>query len=315
MAIISCEVDDAYCDEDKDGYTTYTVQYKVIADAATGPEEVRQHGQLPDRFSTYSINNGGVIESNAFAVFQGLSVRFKSVEDSRRLFIATAKFSDKPDEGQKKDPDQPPGDPLDEPPEISTHSQKDKKPILLALDGEMIASSAGEPYDPVQEIDDTHYLLRIVKNFPDIDLAFNASYRDAINSDIFFGCAPETVKVETPGTFERLWAGNTKYYRVTWEFSLLSGEDISGAGPVAIIDDWRLKLYDYGMYKLVGTAPNQKRVTIKGLDGADLSAPTLLDNAGAVLAIGQSPKLRRTPLGYPVYRQLPFAALGLPTAP
>jgi hypothetical protein len=69
------------------------------------------------------------------------------------------------------------------------------------------------------------------------------------------------------------------------------------------------------MYKLVGAAPNQKLVPLKGLDGVPLTAPRLLDNAGGVLGIGQTPKLRRTPLGYTVCRALPFGALGLPTEP
>lgn len=316
MAVLSCNVDDAYCDEDPNGYREYTVVYKLITDAVTGPNTALNHSALPTRNSTYSVSEGVVSESNTGAMYRGKSIRYQGKDESRKIFLVTAKFSDNPGDGQDKDPEQPPGLPWEAPAEISTHSQKDKKPILLDLDGNLISSSAGEPYDPVQEVDNTHYLLRIVKNFLNIDIPFNATYRDAVNSDVFFGCAPETVKVEVPGTFERLWFGPQKYFRLTWEFSLLSGDDISAPGsPIAVIDDWRIKLYDYGMYKLVGVAPNQKLVPIKGLDGVPLTAPRLLDNAGGVLGIGQTPRLRRAPLGYRGYRSMPFAALGLPTEP
>lgn len=316
MAVLSCNVDDVTCDEDLNGYTTYTVVYRVIADIATGPETVRVYSGLPTRSSTYSVVEGSVSESNTGAGYQGKSVKFQEVKESKKIFLVTAKFSDNPTAGQKKDPEEPPGLPWEAPADISTHSAKDKKPILLDLDGNLIASSAGEPYDPVQEVDDTHYILRIVKNFLNIDIPFNASYRDTVNSDVFFGCQPESVKVETPGVFERLWFGPQKYFRLTWEFSLLSGDDISSPGSsVAVFDDWRRKLYDYGMYKLVGVVPNQKLVAIKGLDGRELAAPRLLNNAGAVLPIGQPPELRRWPLGYRVYRSQPFGALGLPTEP
>lgn len=316
MAVISCNVDDAYCDEDQNGYRDYTVVYRVITDAITGPNEALNYASLPTRNSFYSVAEGVVSETNTGASFRGKGIRYQGKDESRKIFLVTVKFSDNPGTGQDKDPEQPPGLPWDAPADISTHSQKDKRAILLDLDGNMIASSAGEPYDPVQEVDDTHYILRIVKNFLNIDLPFNASYRDAVNSDVFFGCAPETVKVETPGAMERLWFGPQKYFRLTWEFALKSNDDISEPGsPIAILDDWRIKLYDYGMYKLVGVAPNQKLEAITDLHGAKLTAPRLLDNNGAVLGIGETPKLRRTPLGYRGYRSLPFAALGLPTEP
>ena len=313
MAVVSCDIDNATCDVSREGYRTYKLVHRVVTDSRTdGPDTVSRYVSLPNQNSTYACFG----ESNTGASFQGTSITYQSKDESTKVWLATSTFSDNPGEGNKKDPEQPPGDPWDAPADISTHSQKEKKPILLDLDGNMIASSAGEPYDPVQEVDDTHYILRIVKNFLNIDMPFNASYRDAVNSDVFFGCGPETVKVETPGAMERLWFGPVKYFRLTWEFSLRSGEDISAEGsPIAVIDDWRIKLYDYGMYKLVGVAPNQKLEALTDLHGAKLTAPRLLNNSGAVLGIGETPKLRRTPLGYRGYRSLPFGALGLPTEP
>jgi hypothetical protein len=184
MAVVSCNVDDVSIDEDLNGYSTYSVVYRVITDTATGPETVRVYAGLPNRNSTYSVSEGTVIESNTGATYQGKSVKFQEVKESRKVFLVTSKFSDNPNAGQKTDPEEPPALPWEAPADISTHSQKDKKPILLDLDGNLIASSAGEPYDPVQEVDDTHYLLRIVKNFLNIDIPFNASYRDAAVSRI-----------------------------------------------------------------------------------------------------------------------------------
>lgn len=313
MAVTSCSLVNVKASEDKDGYSTYVQKWQVLTDSrGDGPKTVKAYPGLPARGSNYAIPSG---EADEYCAFTGRTVDLASEDDTLKKWLVVVTFSNKPDEGSKKDPEQSPGDPVDDPPQISTYAVKEKEPFLKDLNGDMIASSAGEPYDPVQERDATRYMLRIVRNVADVDPAFWAGYRDAINSDVFFGCAPETVKVETPGTFEVLYAGGRKYYKVTWEFSLRSGEDISDPGAaIAELDNWRLKLYDYGMYKLVGDAPNQTLVALKDLSGNTLTAPRLLDGEGGVLPIGQPPKLLGFPIGLPIYRTLPFGLLfpGMP---
>lgn len=302
MAVLSCEIDDAYCEEDLDGYADYTVVYRVVTDIVNGPETVRQHPALPTRVSSYAV----LAETNANAVFKGKSIKFQGKEESRKIWLVTVKFSDNPEKGSKKDPEDPPGNPLNDPAVIETFAIKDKEAYLIDWQGRMLASSAKEPYDPVQERDATRYMLRITRNQDDVDQAFYAAYRDAINEDTFFGCDPYTVKVETPGAIQVLWAGPLKYYKVVWEFAIRSGETING-----VKDDWMNHLYDYGMYKLVGAAPNQKLVQLKDLHGNFLTSPRLLDGAGAVLAVDLNP-VQIVADGFQAYVSQPFGLLNLP---
>jgi hypothetical protein len=307
MAVTSCNLVNVKASEDKDGFTTYTQKWQVFTDARSdGPKTVKAYPDLPKRGDNYSIPGG---ESAEFAAFTGRTVDLASEEETLKKWWVTVTFSDNPGEGSDKDPEQPPGDPELEPAVLETYAVKGKQALLYDLDGQMIASSAGEPYDPVQERDDTNYMLRISRNQSSVDPAFYALYRDAINSDPFFGCEPETVKVETPGAIQKLYAGGRKYYRVTWEFSIRSGE-VEFLGNK---DNWRLWIVDYGMYALVGDAPNKKLVALKDLEGKPLTAPRLLNNGGVVNPVGDPPQIRLlTAGGYKIYRPLPFSALGLP---
>lgn len=300
MSVTACNLVNVKASRSKDGYTTYTQKWQVITDSRTdGPKTVLAYSGLPTINSTYSISGG---ESAEFAAFIGIDADLASEDDTLKKWWVVAKFSDDPGQGSNKDPEDPPGDPTLDPPVLETYAVKGKQAILYDLDGNLIASSAMEPYDPVQERDDTSYMLRISLNQSSVDPAFYATYRDATNSDVFFGCDPETVKCETPGAIQVMFKGGLKYYRVTWEFSLKSGE----AESFGAKDNWRLWLIDYGMYKLV----DGELVKLKDKSGHDLTAPRLLNNFAGVLAVGGTPVVRRdTQGGYKIYRTLSFGAL------
>lgn len=287
--------------EDEAGRWTYSLLYRVITDDINdGPGTARRASGVPQRGDTYLFGNEG--DTWAFCV--GGSARLEKEEESRRTWAVTVNYKyPQGREDEKRDPTDSPADPLDEPPIIYTSSQKGKKSVLYDKRDRLIASSAGEPYDPVQEADDTKYMLHISRNQATVDLPLYSIFRDAINSEQFFGCARGTVKVETPGAIRKLYKPDgTPYYNVTWEFA---------------IDDegWDRELFDYGMYKVVGGVmvdgklQGGKLQVLKDLSGADLTSPRLLDGEGGVLAIGATPvKLPK----YELYNYRPFSMLELP---
>jgi hypothetical protein len=304
MSVTACNLVNVKASRSKDGYTTYTQKWQVLTDSRTdGPMTVLDYTGIPQVGDSYSIPSG---EAAEFAAFIGSEADLASEEDTLKKWWVSVKFSDDPGEASKKDPEQPPGNPEDDPPVLETYAVKGKQAVMYDIDGNLIASSANEPYDPVIERDDTSYMLRISLNQGSVDPAFYATYRDAVNSDSFFGCAPETVKVETPGAIQVLFKGGQKYYRVTWEFALKSG-DVEAFGAK---DDWRTWLIDYGMRRMEGTAPNQKYVTIKDLEGRPLTTPTLLNGLGGVNPIGSAPVIvRLTAGGFKLYKPMPFGVL------
>jgi hypothetical protein len=301
MAVTSATIVSAVGGKDGDGHRNYTVKYRVLTNSRNdGPSTVLAYASLPTVGSTYS--NG--TETDTAAFFDGAGAEYQGEEESAMVWLVTARFATS--KGSTRDPETPPDDPLTEPPIIETVSSTGKKAILREINqgapegatgsGRLIASSAGEPYDPVQEVDDTRYSIRIVKNQSDINLPLYALFKDSINQDEFFGCPPFTVKVQVPGTIQRLFraADQAPYYRVTWEFAVN-------------MDGWDIDLYDYGMYKLV----DGERFTIRGLDGQPLTAPTFLDGAGGVLASDQDP-IELTP--FRGYKLQVFGMLGLPNS-
>jgi hypothetical protein len=304
MAVTACNFIGAEVEEDVESFATYTATYEVITNAVTdGPYTVRQHPELPKHGDTFQNGPSGEVDQSASLVGRKISLR--EIENSRKVWRAVLRYTNNPGGLPARDPEDPPLLPWNEPPQISTHAAKDKQAILFDLNDRLIASSAGEPYDPVQERDLTKFILRIVRNLQFVDVAFNATYRDCINSDPFFGCDPDTVKVETPGTVDKLWFGNTPYYQETWEFAIN-------------MEEWLLRLYDYGMYRKVGEGATAKLELLRDLHNVALTAPRLMDGDGGVLAIGGSPVFispDQTDLGknyFEIYRRKAFGPLNLP---
>lgn len=289
---------------DRDGYSTYTVQYRVFTNSRSdGPKTVMDYASLPDVGDTYSAGN----DSDTSCVFVSKSPKYQAEEDTKQVWLVDVVFSNKPNDTQR-DPTDPPGDPLTEPWVVETISSKGRKAILFDLDGRLIASSTGEPYDPVTEIDDTRYLIRMNHNQSEVDPGLYAFYRDAVNSDAFFGLGPHYCKIETPGAIKKLYrqVDSDPYYNVTWEISVNA-------------ERWRLQLLNYGMYKIVGGTYDAdlkrvvggKRVTLKDANGHELTSPALLALDGSVLNVGANPVILDP---FKVYRELPFSVLGLPNS-
>jgi hypothetical protein len=289
--------------ENEEGHRSYDVLWNVVTDAKTdGPVTIRAHPGLPQRMvNSYAFGS----ETDTAAICIGVDPKLKEVGESWRRWDVTVKYSTLA--GSTRDPQEPPDDPLTEPPIIETYTTKGKRPILSDFNNRLIASSAHEPFDPIPEVDDTHYNLRIIKNQSDIYPAMYPFYRDAVNSDAFFGCPPDTVKVETPGAITKLYRAvdDQPYYRVTWEFAIN-------------MDGWQLRLFDYGMYRIIGGALNPAtgvvtggaREVLRDIHGVELTSPALLNGLGGVLPPGGTPVVLNPP--FLVYRRMPFSWLGLP---
>ena len=284
-----------------EGYLTYTLVQRVLTNSRSdGPKTVLSHADVPTVGDTYAFGS----ETDTTAFFTGANPSYQGEEESLMVWLVTSTFSNAPSASSDRDPTEPPGDPLDEPPVVEVVTTKGKKAILFDITGDLIASSAGEPYDPVQEVDDTRYILRTTRNQATVDPGFYATYRDTMNAGAFAGFVPYELKVEIPGAFKVLYKSDgTKYYQVVWEFSVNTNPG-----------GWNLRLYDYGMYKVVGGAVVDGKVVggelvaLTDKTGNALTAPRLLDGAGGVLDIGADPVQLPSFL---VYDVRDFSALGL----
>jgi hypothetical protein len=302
MSVTACNFIGSTCSEDANQFATYTSTYELHTSERTdGPALIRQYASLPSVGSTYSTPHG---DSDGSAVANKRDFTYRELDDTAKLWRAIIQFTNNPGGLPARDPSDPTVFPWNEPAEIETYTVKDKEPVLFDLNGKLIASSAGEPYDPVQERDRTRFTLRIARNVQFSDVGNNATYRDCINADPFFGCAPFTVKVDSPGVVKRLWFGGTPYYHETWEFAINT-------------DGWLTRLYDYGMYRKVGDGANASLEAIRDLHNQPLSAPRLLNGTGGLLPVGSAPVFIRPDQTVPaidyflLYRIRQFAGLNL----
>lgn len=156
-------------------------------------------------------------------------------------------------------------------------------------DGLSVVNSAGDLYHPLPEGPIRGCDITITKNERTNPVAKCVTYSYTTNAAAWFG-----VVGIGQGCFGKIVArrrsfvnsiGLIVYY---WEVTY----------PIRIKrDGWKLMLLDNGFHKLVGTAPNQKKIKIVAPDGADYTVPQPLDGAGGAIDTAANPDW--TPVFFP----------------
>jgi hypothetical protein len=222
-----------------------------------------------------------------------LDTEYVDAPKCKTVFRCVAQFLTPTDQPITRDPTAGLGNPLAEPPLITFSVAKTKQAVYKDLLFNAIASSAGEPYNPVQERDRTIFSIHIERNMATDNSISNADYKDTVNKNTFWGHGAHKVKCEIPGLVQRQYTPRgLKYFRETWEFSFDS-------------QTYDLKLIDWGYKKLNGSGGVE---TIMGANGEYLTAPTFLNLAGGVSTTAQT-----LPPFY-IYAERDFSLLGLPTS-
>jgi hypothetical protein len=265
---------------------TYKRTFRVVTDNPNrGPIAVRS--TLPVGIGSRYLN-GDSSEFDNGAFVNKISVETEA-EDGMSWICAV--------EYGPWDPTQRPENPLDHPLEIEGGFSPYERIVDRDQDGNAVVNTAGDPFDPPVTMEDPRPVLTIARNEPAIDWSLVYRYRNAVNSDSFWGADPGQVKVSrisprrvwdqylsanelTPGGF---------YWAITYEFEF---------NP----DGWHSKILSQGMRQLVGGV--QKPITI---GGSAITSPALLDESGALLAVGADPVF----IEFTIYPELPYATFNL----
>ena len=174
---------------------------------------------------------------------------------------------------------------------IAADSITAKAPLLKDRFGDLIATSAGEPYDNLTR-DDGIDSFTITKNFATINLSQLSEFMNSVNLNDFFGHEAGKVKLSRH-RWEQLYRGSCEpYYRRTFGFDVRE-------------QDWTIEPLDRGTYYLVG---NNKFRFVDNL--ARPMQKGNLDGQGGELAQGSE---LETTGPWQVYEFKDFADLGLPT--
>jgi hypothetical protein len=192
--------------------------------------------------------------------------------------------------------------PLLAPPEISY----DGEPFERIADREApdanggqprdILNSAGDPFDPAIMADDSRSIMAVEWNAASYSEEWASGWRDRVNSDVFMGRAPGTLKVRKL-IGRRVWyqQANAFYWRVSLELHINA-------------DGWDRQVLDAGYHELDASG-NKTRIALD--DGKDPASPVPLDGEGKRAAPGSGGTIEPHYLTFRVYRRRPFAQLGI----
>lgn len=272
--------------------TQYTRSFKVITDDQNdGPKEVRQSLGLS---VGGGYSNGAGTETDLSSIIDNISCRCVS-EDGKHWEVNVS-YSPWEDEENTNETN----DPLLDDTQYSWGFIQHEKNVDVDADGEAILNSAGQPFSEPQVIDDSRLVLTVTRNESSYNPVTAAAYKDAVNSDSFFGMEPAQAKCANIGGTRQVDASKGIYWEVTYEFHFNA-------------DKWNpTKILDAGYMTRTGYFPgggSSASVEVKPvtLNGKEPTEPQLLNGSGGLLEPGEAPVF----MDYDLYKTFPFAVFGL----
>lgn len=230
----------------------------------------------------------------------------------KQQWIFTARYSTKHDIDEN---------PLDDPAKTEWSSETFQTPVWETIDGKGIVNSAGDPFDPPAEKDDSRWTSVTRKNVVTSVPNWIFAYQDAVNSDSFTidgvdveaGWAKVSAihlsEVQERNDIEYRVLTVTIHYRGESEgVGSGSGSYGAGSGSDSILP-WDLNLLDCGFNEIddSGSSATNKRVKIKDKDGLEVTSPVNLDGEGHEL---ETPTLDNAVfLQFQVYHEKAFSLI------
>lgn len=276
----------------------YTVTYEVQCDdKRDGPHTVLAASGLPALYSPYAVGN----DSHSAALCLKRTPRLQSrTSGDGNIWIVECEFSTAAATNQSSE------DPTEWLPKISGGFSQFMRPLENDIDGNAIATAAGEVFDPRPEQEDSRPTLVVSKIFTSFDYVFFADYRDKVNSDSWtirgLTFAPDVCKMRNIG-FSETFINGDSYWEVTAEMEVKP-------------DKWNPRKFLNHGYRALWpvdadgnpTAEAKLGQIYDNKTGLPITTPALLRANGAVV---QSDEELPTFVEYDTYERRPFAALNL----
>lgn len=160
--------------------------------------------------------------------------------------------------------------PTADPAEISWDTENYQRAYFKDRSGYGITNSAGDPYDPPPEGDDSRWTVTVTKNV-DVVPTWLLTYRDAVNSAAFNldGLAIPAGAAKIMSVKIGKWEKRSIFWYRTVSITMA----IDSAG-------WQLSLLDAGFRAISGS--NRVNITNAG-DGENVTGPVPLNGSGVVL--------------------------------
>lgn len=187
--------------------------------------------------------------------------------------------------------------PLEQPWEVDWGFITANEPIDRDIRNWPIHNSAGETFDPPIMREFSDLMLTIRRNESIFNYIRAADYKDAVNSDLFYGFAPGLVRcINYAG--RRAMTADTFYWQVTYQFQIR-------------VDNWLRRIMDEGYKALDSLDTSKGVVAIRDGDNNIVSQPWPLDGQGFALTQTQIDAGIAFWLEFEIYPLKPFRVLGL----
>lgn len=239
----------------------FTRTFHVLFDSATAGANaaIEAVGILPgDRYVTST-------ESYPYSFAQSISAQI--VDQDGRGWDVTVNYSGEYDPGQF------PEDPTLWAVQVHWSGSQFQETADRDGDGSPILNSAGVPFNPGLQKDDSRPLLTLVRNERTFDEKLAARFRDKTNLDDFWGYSPRCAKCKPIQASRTLDKKIGWYWVVTYQFEFNE-------------DKWTRKVLDAGTMQL--NADGDKLIPITR-NSALVSEPVPLDGSGRPLDVGGEP--------------------------
>ena len=264
-------------DYDISGERAYSRVFRVVTDnKADDFTVVEASGSLP--------YVGAVYPNDANAYCQKVTGSQESF--SPKVWLVTAAYSNKQEAAE---------DPTNDAAEIEWGTEQFQRPAFKDKDDNAIVNSAGDPFLPTVERDDSRRVVTITKNMSSVP-SYILDFEDAVNDAAFtvdgitIGARKAKCQNISVGKVEE--RNGTTYRKVQVVLHLRK-------------ETWDFEVLDTGLRKKNGS----DREVITNDDGTEITSPVPLDGSGGVLSNpSESTAVYRT---YQVYPELDFSSLPL----
>lgn len=244
------------------GHREYTRSFLVRTNANTDGAKLVQNAQpfgLPALFDTYVGASG---ETDVYAIARKLDV--KPDPSTPRLWEVDVFYSTA-------------DNPLLEPPQVEWELQQFQRPLERNTLGQSILSSAQGRPDPPLSKDDSRLVLRYTVNRLTYDPVLALLYKDAVNSDNFWGAVPNTAKLASLRG-SREYRNNVLFWRTTYEIHFRPYDQTENGWNYDVLD----RDYNY-LTRRTAASSERKKNRACGFDARPTGDPILLNGNGSPL--------------------------------
>ena len=178
---------------------------------------------------------------------------------------------------------------------ISVRTQTESVAYDFDIKSKKVRNSAGSPFDPPDQREETDLVIQVVRNHVTFDLDLARDYSNSTNEDMFLGYPMGSVRVNISGDYQQEfpWV----YWRVTYELRFRDGRVYKIDTP------WDARIADQGFQEIarIDNGVDILRAILDD-DGRPVSEPSALEggkksNSLKWLRFQRYPRLKYANLG------------------